>query len=183
MKRVAVCAILFVMPIRSSVAPLSPRQDRSISLADQPQVRAALEWLDKDLNWVTEQQVRLTEIPAPSFQEEKRAEAVKALLAAEGLSLRVDKMGNVIGELRGAREDEVVLLTAHLDTVFPAGTDVQVRREGERLMAPGISDNGTGLAGMLAVVRAIHAAKIKPERTILFAANVGVTSRAGLLRP
>src|SRR6201998_588031 len=179
-KRVAVCAILFVMPIRSSVAPLSPRQDRSISLADQPQVRAALEWLDKDLNWVTEQQVRLTDIPAPSFQEEKRAEAVKALLTAEGLSLRVDKMGNVIGELRGTREGGVVLLTAHLDTVFPAGTDVQVKREGDRLMAPGISDNGTGLAGILALARAIHAAKIKPERTILFAANVGEEGEGNL---
>jgi tripeptide aminopeptidase len=178
-KRVAVCAILFVMPIRSSVAPLSP-QDRSISLVDQPQVRAALDWFDKDLNWVTEQQVRLTEIPAPSFQEEKRAEAVKALLAAEGLSLRVDKMGNVIGELRGAREEEVVLLTAHLDTVFPAGTNVQVKREGDRLMAPGISDNGTGLAGILALARAIHAAKIKPERTILFAANVGEEGEGNL---
>jgi tripeptide aminopeptidase len=168
------------MPIRSSVVSQAPRQDRSIVLWDQPQVRAALDWLGKNLSWVTEEQVHLTEIPAPSFQEEKRAEAIKAVLAGEGLSLHVDKMGNVIGELRGAREDEAVLLTAHLDTVFPGGTDVQVRREGERLMAPGISDNGTGLAGLLAVARAIHAAKIKPERTILFAANVGEEGEGNL---
>ena len=179
-KRVAVCAILFAMPIRSSVAPHAPRQDRSIALADQPEVHVALDWLDKNLDWVTDQQVRLTEIPAPSFQEEKRAEAVRALLAAEGLSLHGDKMGNVIGELHGSREDEVVLLTAHLDTVFPAGTEVKVKREGTRLVAPGISDNGTGLAGMLAVARALHAAKIKPERTILFAANVGEEGEGNL---
>jgi tripeptide aminopeptidase len=179
-KRVAVCAILFAMPIRSSVAPPAPRQDRSISLADQPEVRSALDWLEKNLEWITDQQVRLTEIPAPSFQEEKRAEAVRALLAAEGLSLHVDKMGNVIGELRGAQDDEVVLLTAHLDTVFPAGTEVKVKREGDRLVAPGISDNGTGLAGMLAVARALHAAKIKPARTILFAANVGEEGEGNL---
>jgi tripeptide aminopeptidase len=179
-KRVALCAILFAMPIRSSVAPHVPRQDRSIALADQPEVRVALDWLDKNLDWITDQQVRLTEIPAPSFQEEKRAEAVRALLAAEGLSLHGDKMGNVIGELRGSREDEVVLLTAHLDTVFPAGTEVKVKREGTRLVAPGISDNGTGLAGMLAVARALHAAKIKPERTILFAANVGEEGEGNL---
>src|SRR5271169_6293268 len=76
-KRVAVCAILFAMPIRSSVVPPSPRPSRTNSLADQPQVREALDWLDKNLDWTTEQQVRLTEIPAPSFQEEKRAETVK----------------------------------------------------------------------------------------------------------
>jgi len=143
-------------------------------------VRAALDWLDKNLNWITDQQVRLTEIPAPSFQEEKRAEAVKALLTGEGLSPHVDKMGNVIGELRGAREDEVVLLTAHLDTVFPADTEVKVKREGDRLVAPGISDNGTGLAGMLALARALQAAQIKPERTILFAANVGEEGEGNL---
>jgi tripeptide aminopeptidase len=179
-KHVAVCAILFAMPIRSSVASRAPRPDRSVTLVDQPEVRAAFDWLDKNLAWITEQQVRLTEIPAPSFQEEKRAEAVKARLAAEGLSVRADKMGNVIGELRGTREDEVILLTAHLDTVFPAGTDVKVKRDGDRLTAPGISDNGTGLAGILALASALHAANIKPERTILFAANVGEEGEGNL---
>src|SRR5208282_4596110 len=77
-KRVAVCAILFAMPIRSSVVAHPPQPSRSTSLADQAQVRSALDWLENNLEWVTDQQVRLTEIPAPSFQEEKRAEAVKA---------------------------------------------------------------------------------------------------------
>ena len=168
------------MPIRSSVAPATSRSSPSDSLGEQPQVRVALDWLEKNLAWVTDQQIRLTEIPAPSFQEEKRAEALKAILTAEGLSIRVDKMGNVIGELRGAQDKEAVLLTAHLDTVFPAGTEVTVKHEGDRLVAPGISDNGTGLAGLLAMARAIHAAKIKPERTILFAANVGEEGEGNL---
>jgi len=73
-----------------------------------------------------------------------------------------------------------VLLAAHLDTVFPAGTDVKVRRAGERLMAPGISDNGTGLAGVIAIARAIHVAKIKPQHTILFVANVGEEGEGNL---
>ena len=179
-KRSAVCVILLVMPIRSSVVPQAPRSHRSNALADQPRVRIALDWLEKNLDWVTDQQVRLTEIPAPSFQEGKRAETVKDLLAAEGLAVHVDKMGNVIGELRGTQEKEIVLLAAHLDTVFPAGTDVKVKREGNRLIAPGISDNGTGLAGLLAMARAIHAAKIKPMRTILFAANVGEEGEGNL---
>ena len=179
-KRSAVCVILLLMPIRSSVVPQALRSHRSDSLTDQPQVRIALDWLEKNLEWVTDQQIRLTEIPAPSFHEGKRAEAVKDLLAAEGLAVHADKMGNVIAELRGSQDKEVVLLAAHLDTVFPAGTDVKVRREGARLIAPGISDNGTGLAGLLAVARALHAAKIKPVRTILIAANVGEEGEGNL---
>lgn len=178
-KRMAVCVILFAMPIRSSVVS-SPRIPRKTVLADDPQVREALDWLDHNLDWTTAQQIRLTEIPAPSFEEEKRAHAVKEILSAEGLSVYTDKVGNVIGELRGAQDKEVVLLTAHLDTVFPAGTEIHVTREGDRLMAPGISDNGTGLAGLLAVARAMHVAKIKPERTILFAANVGEEGEGNL---
>jgi len=143
-------------------------------------VRAALDWFAKNLPWINDEQARLTEIPAPSFQEERRAAAVKALLAAEGMPVHGDKLGNVIAELRGSNDKECILLTAHLDTVFPAGTDVTVHRDGERLLAPGISDNGTGLAALVAVARALHAAKIKPQRTILFAANVGEEGEGNL---
>jgi tripeptide aminopeptidase len=168
------------MPIRPSVVPSNVRPIRATSVADQPQVRDALTWLDRNLDWTTAQQIRLTEIPAPSFHEEKRAQAVKEILSAEGLSVFTDKIGNVIAELRGAQDKEVVLLTAHLDTVFPAGTEINVRREGDRLVAPGISDNGTGLAGLLSVARAMQVAKIKPQRTILFAANVGEEGEGNL---
>ncbi len=91
-----------------------------------------------------------------------------------------DKLGNVIGELKGANEKEVVLVTAHLDTVFPEGTAVKVERDGERLVAPGISDNGTGLAGLIALARAMHVNHIVPQRTILFAANVGEEGEGNL---
>lgn len=179
-KRVAVCVILLAMPIRSSSMPAKVRAIRTNSLADQPQVKEALDWLDRNLDWTTAQQIRLTEIPAPSFQEEKRAQAVKEILSAEGLAVYTDKAGNVIAELRGADDREMVMLSAHLDTVFPGGTPINVRREGDRLVAPGISDNGTGLAGLLAVARAMHVAKIRPQRTILFAANVGEEGEGNL---
>jgi tripeptide aminopeptidase len=179
-KQLALCVILLVMPIRSPVLANGPRSSNSSSLADQAQVRVALDWFAKNLKWIADEQVKLTEIPAPSFQEEKRAEAVKDVLAAEGLTIHTDKIGNVIGELPGSNEREAVLLTAHLDTVFPSGTEIKVRREGDRLVAPGISDNGTGLAGLLAVARAMQAAKIKPRRTILFAANVGEEGEGNL---
>ena len=72
------------------------------------------------------------------------------------------------------------MLTAHLDTVFPPGTEVKVRRDGDRLNAPGISDNGTGLAGLISIARAIHEAGIKPRRTILFVADVGEEGEGNL---
>jgi acetylornithine deacetylase/succinyl-diaminopimelate desuccinylase-like protein len=179
-KRVAVCAMLFAMPIRSSVISSAARFSGQGVLTDRLQVRMALNWLDENLDWTTAQQIRLTEIPAPSFAEEKRAHAVREILSADGLPVFTDKVGNVIGELRGTQDKEVVLLAAHLDTVFPASTEIKVRREGDRLLAPGISDNGTGLAGLLAVARAIQSAKIKPQRTILFAANVGEEGEGNL---
>ena len=142
------------MPIRSSVVSQVARPFSSYTLADQAQVRVALEWLEKNVSWINDEQSSLTEIPAPSFQEQKRAAAMKALLAEQGLTVQSDKIGNVIGELRGASDKEIVMLTAHLDTVFPEGTDVRVKQEGERLVAPGISDNGTGLAALLGIARA-----------------------------
>src|SRR4029077_10300712 len=104
---------------------------------DTAEVRSALAWFSRNLAWINDQQIRLTEIPAPPFQEAQRAVAVKALLASSGLDVQIDKTGNVIGELRGINEKEIVVLSAHLDTVFPPNTEVKVRHEGERLLAPG----------------------------------------------
>jgi tripeptide aminopeptidase len=176
--------IPFLMPGRPSVANHTVRSVPSGQLAENAQIRAAMAWLVSNANWINEQQIHLTEIPAPSFQEGERAEAVKTLLAADGLEVKSDSIGNVIGDLTGADEKEnrkdVVVLSAHLDTVFPAGTDVKVRREGERLLAPGISDNGTGLAALVAVARAIHEAQIKTQCTVLFVANVGEEGEGNL---
>jgi tripeptide aminopeptidase len=182
MKAPLVCVIMLIlMPGRSSVANPSPRSAPASQLADNLQVRAALSWLSSNVNWVNEQQVHLTEIPAPSFQEAERAAAIKPLFAAAGFNVQTDSLGNVIGELRGVGDSkDVVILSAHIDTVFPAGTAVQVRRDGERLLAPGISDNGTGLAALVAIARAIHEAQIQPQRSILFVANVGEEGEGNL---
>ena len=180
MKRVLVWVILFAMPVRSSLARHTTRPASSGQLGENPQVRTALAWFAPNINWINEQQARLTEIPAPAFQEGQRAAAVKALLSSAGLNVQTDAVGNVIGELRGVNEKEIVVLSAHLDTVFPAGTDVKVRRESSRMLAPGISDNGTGLAALLAIARAIQESQIKPHRTILFVANVGEEGEGNL---
>ncbi|HKV24975.1 MAG TPA: M20/M25/M40 family metallo-hydrolase [Candidatus Acidoferrum sp.] len=180
MKRLFVCVILFVMPVRSSPARHTSRSNSAEQLTQDSRVRAAMAWFVPNLSWINEQQIRLTEIPAPPFQEAQRAAAVKDLLASAGLDVHMDDTGNVIGELPGTNANEVVILSAHMDTVFPADTNVKVRRDGPRLLAPGISDNGTGLAALLAIARAIHEAQIKPSRTILFVADVGEEGEGNL---
>ena len=180
MKRVLVWVILFAMPVRSSLARHASPLSASGQLAENAQVRAALGWFASHLDWINERQARLTEIPAPPFQEGLRAAAVKTLLADSGLNTQMDATGNVIGELPGLNEKEIVVLSAHLDTVFPAGTDVRVRRDGSRLLAPGISDNGTGLAALVAIARAMHEAQISPQRTVLFVADVGEEGEGNL---
>jgi len=180
MKRAFVCAILLFMPVRSAAPSHARRLAAGPRLAESVQVRAALEWFDRNLSWINDAQARLTEIPAPPFQEEARASAVSELLSESGLPARVDKIGNVIGELRGATENEIVMLSAHLDTVFPAGTDVKVHRNGNRMTAPGISDNGSGIAALVAIARALEFAHIKPERTLLLVGNVGEEGEGNL---
>ena len=179
-KHAFVCVILLSMPVRSAASPHTSRQAQSSRLTDNARVRAALDWFTPNISWVNEQQVRITEIPAPPFQEAERAAAVKALLAEAGLQAQIDKTGNVIGELRGANEKEIVAIAAHLDTVFPPGTEVKVHREGSRMTAPGISDNGSGLAALVALARAVQFAHVKPHRTVLFVADVGEEGEGNL---
>ena len=155
------------------------RKTAAAALQDDPRVAQVLDFLRTNASATTDEQVRITEIPAPPFHEGARAAYLKKLLAAIGLRVEIDGTGNVIGEYSGSSQD-VVMLTAHLDTVFPAGTNVNVKREGGRLLAPGISDNGTGLAALVVVARALHEVKIKTNNTILFVADVGEEGEGNL---
>jgi tripeptide aminopeptidase len=149
-------------------------------LVRDERVKLAMDWLTKNVSWITEEQAQITEIPAPPFKESERAAYLKKALAALGLRVRTDEVGNVTGELAGSSENEIVLITAHMDTVFPEGTDVHVRRERGLLYAPGISDNGAGLAALIGVARAISETKIASRRTMIFAADVGEEGEGNL---
>ena len=166
--------ILEVMPLtlRSPRAAAPEAEAVPLSaLLQNKRVAQALATIDRLGTWTTEQQIFLTEIPAPTFQEAARADAIRKLFTAVGLRTRTDSAGNVIGERAGTSKKDVVLLSAHLDTVFPAGTPVKVQRDGRRLVAPGISDNGAGLAALLCMARALHEAKLRTHSSLLFAAN------------
>ncbi|HEU0076159.1 MAG TPA: M20/M25/M40 family metallo-hydrolase, partial [Longimicrobiaceae bacterium] len=122
------------------------------------------------------EQVELVRVPAPSFAEEERGARVGARFAELGLEgVRADEVGNVLATLPGAADPAAppVVLSAHLDTVFPAGTDLTPRHDGDRVYAPGITDNTRGLAAMLAVARVLAEARIRTVRPLLLAATVG----------
>jgi acetylornithine deacetylase/succinyl-diaminopimelate desuccinylase-like protein len=142
-------------------------------LASAP-VKAALDAARAGEPRAIEDQVELTQIPAPGFHEERRAEVMKRKFEQAGLrNVRIDKAGNVIGERPGASPRPNVVLAAHLDTVFPEGTDVTVKREGTVLSAPGIGDDGRGLGVLLGVARALDAGRVQTPGTITFVADVG----------
>ena len=118
--------------------------------------------------------VTLTQIAAPSFQEEARARAFLTMAEAHGLTnLEIDAEGNVTGIRPGAGNGPLVCIAAHLDTVFPAGTDLTVRREGTKLLAPGVGDDTRSLAVLLAWLRALDAAGVRTRADLLFVADVG----------
>jgi tripeptide aminopeptidase len=165
--------------VMTDFIPSFARKARASQGPADTRVNPVLNFLRDTASATTDEQVRITEIPAPPYHEEARAAYLKKLLTSAGLQVQIDATGNVIGELTGTSPD-IVMLSAHLDTVFPEGTDVHVKREGGRLLAPGISDNGTGLAALVAVARALREAKIKPSKTILFVADVGEEGEGNL---
>jgi tripeptide aminopeptidase len=146
------------------------------TIVQSPAFKTAAATLDREHDRTVADIVTLTEIPAPPFKEASKGKAYAAMLKAEGLSdVETDPEGNVMGLRRGSGPagGPVVVLAAHLDTVFPEGTPVKVRREGTKLYAPGVGDDTRSLAVLLAYIRALDAAKIKTRSDILFVGNVG----------
>ena len=168
--------MLALVVLTASIASAQTSADGRVrGLVDGPQFKQAAAFIAGDQDRFVRELIALTEIPAPPFKEDRRARAFMEMLRQHGLAdVEMDAEGNVMGLRRGSgAEPGLLLVNAHLDTVFPEGTDVRVKREGTRLMAPGVGDDTRGLAAMLAIVRAMDAAKIVTRRDILFAGNVG----------
>jgi len=143
-------------------------------LLKDPAVKAAVEAAKANEAQTIEDQIRFCEMPAPSFKEEVRGQELKRVFQQMGLQdVRVDKAGNVLGEYPGAAPRPHMVLAAHLDTVFPEGTDVRVKREGAVLRGPGIGDDCRGLAVLVEIVREMKKAKVQTPGSITFVANVG----------
>jgi acetylornithine deacetylase/succinyl-diaminopimelate desuccinylase-like protein len=140
----------------------------------RPEVRRALALAHELESGAEQELIELTEIPAPPFEEAARAARFAELLGGTGLEhVAVDEVGNVLGRRPGSGNGETVAIVAHLDTVFPSGTDVTVRRQGDRLYAPGIGDDTRGLVLLLNVARALVRAEVRTVADILFVGSVG----------
>lgn len=168
------CLLLAAAPLAGASA--SAQMDAAVGarLLRDAAVRKALSTVRPDEPRTIAEQIRLCEIPAPPFKEEARARAYADAFRAVGLeNVRIDAEGNVLGERRGRSARPHLVFSAHLDTVFPEGTDVTVTREGSVLRGPGIGDDCRGLAVILAVVRAMNHAAIQTPGTITFVGTVG----------
>ena len=143
-------------------------------LLKDPTIAAAMAAAQRYEPQTLDLQVHVCEIPAPPFKEEARGRELTRLFTALGLKdVRTDKAGNVIGVRPGKAARPNLVFSAHLDTVFPEGTDVKVTREGDIMKAPGIGDDCRGLAVMLGVIRALNDGRVETPGTITFVADVG----------
>ena len=142
------------------------------SLMKEADVAKALAWVNAHATQIAEEAIRICEIPAPTFDEAERAKYVRGRFEALGLKdVTIDAGGNVRGQRPGAGPGTGLAMAAHLDTVFPKGTDVKVRREGSRLHAPGIGDNSVAIAGLLAMVEALNAGGVRTGGDLYLASN------------
>ena len=140
----------------------------------RPDVQAAMKLISAQTDLAMEEQIELCEIESPTFHEQERANSVAERMRKYGLTdVRIDEAGNVIGVRKGSGNGPVLAIGAHMDSVFAAGTDVKVRREGNIYRAPGIGDNCSGLRALLQVLRALEAEKIETVGDIWFVGTVG----------
>jgi tripeptide aminopeptidase len=155
------------------IAGFSIAQD-AVRLKEDPSVKAALEGVRRNEPYFIGEQIRVCEIAAPPFHEQERGKELERLFKQAGLeNVRIDAVGNVIGVRPGAAAHPNVVFSAHLDTVFPEGTDVHVKREGSVLRGAGIGDDCRGLVVLLGMIRALREANVQTPGTITFVADVG----------
>lgn len=140
---------------------------------DEPAVRAALSAAEQSAPAVADLARRVSEIPAPTFEEAERAAFVRDQFAALGLEVGEDAAGNVTARRPGQRREGALLLAAHTDTVFPRGVDLTVRERAGRLYGPGIGDNSLAVAAILTLPRLLDEAGLRTRADLLLCANTG----------
>jgi acetylornithine deacetylase/succinyl-diaminopimelate desuccinylase-like protein len=172
--RVLVALALLASEPLAAQAETGEPDDIVRALIEERTFRAAAHALDAGHDQWVQDIITLTEIPAPPFKEQARAAAFADMLRSRGLiDVEIDDEGNVLGLRKGLESGPAIVISAHLDTVFPEGTDVKVRREGETLHAPGVGDDSAGLATVLALIDAINAAGLRTTRDLLIVGTVG----------
>jgi acetylornithine deacetylase/succinyl-diaminopimelate desuccinylase-like protein len=162
-----------------ALIPRNSAYSQVTALAELRPVHAAFAWLHGNPKTIMDWQAEMVAIPAPFSGEQARAEWLVARFAETGLErVETDEAGNVIGWLMASKlppesTGPMVVISAHLDTVFPAETPLKPVVDGERITAPGACDNCAGVAGMLAIARAMVVAKVELAGALIFMGNVG----------
>jgi acetylornithine deacetylase/succinyl-diaminopimelate desuccinylase-like protein len=164
-----------------TAAVVAAHEQTVSELLRDARVRRAFRFFEERAGEIDEEQAAICEIPAPPFGEEARAEYLAARFRQCGLGgARVDEEGNCVALRRGVTLRPLVVVSAHLDTVFPEGTSFTVRREGGRMFAPGIADDACGLAALVALARAFAECGIETEGSLLFVGTVGEEGEGNL---
>src|SRR5271163_1253900 len=156
-------------------ATLLPAQNNWFrpAVLQEPAVAKALQSVDERSSAIIDEWIRLVEIPAPSGKEQARAQYIRAEMEKLGLTeIRVDDIFNVSGVRKGTGGGPAVVFAAHTDTVFPEGTPIHVRREGDTLTAPGVGDDTSNLMATLEMFRALNRGGVSTKGDLIFLASV-----------
>jgi tripeptide aminopeptidase len=161
-------------PPRAELPDLAPSVQQEVArLAAAPEVRSAFNWFRAQEPQFLQWQIEMARIPAPPFGEAARAAWLSEKFREVGLDdVRIDDVGNVFGTHPGFGK-RYVALSAHIDTVFPANTPLNIRQQGSRIYGPGVSDNGAGVASMLAIAALLRAVRVRHALPFVFIGNVG----------
>lgn len=161
-------------PPRAEMPALAPAMQQEVArLSASPEVRSAFNWLRMQEPQLTHWQMEMARIPAPPFGESARANWLAERFREVGLDdVRIDDVGNVFGTHPGFGR-RYVALSAHIDTVFPANTPLNIRQQGSRIYGPGVSDNGAGVVAMLGIAALLRNVRIRHAAPFVFVGNVG----------
>ncbi len=150
-------------------------------LMSSAEVTRAFRYFETNAEAITDEHIRICSIPASPFGERERAQYLSEKFSSLGLSeVEIDDEGNCLGLSKGASRSPLMVVSAHLDTVFSSDTDFTVHRRENRLLAPGIADDGCGLAALIALAKVIETERIRTEGSILFVGTVGEEGEGNL---
>src|SRR5215213_3295980 len=164
----SILSTLSLFLVLSNVSAQQPAADQVKSVQDDARVKAAFDHIDKDHDGILREWIAITEINAPSKQEQERARYIESLLRKHKLEIRYDSAGNLIATRKGTGGGPVTVFDAHMDTVFQPGLKIKATVRDGRVYAPGIGDDTRNIEALLATIRALDAAKIKTKGDLVF---------------
>lgn len=159
---------LLILSIPSKAVYAQSYAEQVKAIQDDPRVKAAFNYIDKDRDSILREWIAITEINAPSKHEQQRAKFIESLLRKHKLDIRYDSAGNLIATRKGTGGGPVAVFDAHMDTVFQPGLKIKATVRDGRVYAPGVGDDTRNIEALLATIRALDAAKIKTKGDLVF---------------